>query len=96
MARERARHSAKGLADSLRGAGTGRMPPLWERLGELDLPVLLLSGEEDAKFTALAADLRAALPRAEQRVIPGAGHCAHLESPDHAAESIAGFLARSS
>jgi len=95
MACERARHSARGLADSLRGAGTGSMPSLWERLGELNLPVLLVTGAEDAKFAAIASELRAALPQAEHVVVASAGHCAHLEAPVRAARAIADFLAQS-
>ena len=68
------------------------MPPLWEDLGALDLPVLLLTGAEDAKFAAIAGELRAALPRAQHVVVPGAGHCAHLEAPDPAAAAIRAFL----
>ncbi|MFQ5381957.1 MAG: 2-succinyl-6-hydroxy-2,4-cyclohexadiene-1-carboxylate synthase, partial [Dehalococcoidia bacterium] len=36
-----------GLANSLRGMGTGAQPPLHNRLASLPMPVLLLAGEED-------------------------------------------------
>ena len=36
---DRLRRSAGELAAQLRGLGTGVMPPLWERLGELPMPV---------------------------------------------------------
>ena len=39
-----------GLAAALRGLGTGAMPPLWDRLGELTMPVALVVGERDEKF----------------------------------------------
>lgn len=78
---------AAGLASSLRLAGTGTQAPLWERLGELTMPVLVLAGERDEKFRALAIRLAAAIgSNAEVAVIPDAGHAAHLEQPD-------GFLA---
>ena len=35
---DRLRNTAPGLAAALRGLGTGVMPPLWERLGELTMP----------------------------------------------------------
>lgn len=92
MTAERARHTARGLAGALRGGGAGRMRDLWPRLGELDLPVLLLTGAEDARFAAIAQRILAHLPRAEHAVVPGAGHCAHLEAPDAAADAIARFL----
>ncbi len=82
----------EGLAHSLRGMGSGAMPPLHGRLGELDVPVLLVAGAEDAKFCALAETLREALPRAEVRVIPEAGHAAHLEQPAAFAAGCLTFL----
>ena len=43
-------NTAAGLASSLRLAGTGTQAPLWARLGELTMPVLVVAGEHDAKF----------------------------------------------
>jgi 2-succinyl-6-hydroxy-2,4-cyclohexadiene-1-carboxylate synthase len=92
MDEARVEHTAAGLAGALRGAGTGAMEPLWGRLGQVDLPVLLLTGAEDSKFAALAERLAQALPQATHRVVPGAGHCAHLEAPEAAVEAIEAFL----
>lgn len=78
---ERLAQRAHGLANSLRGMGSGAQPPLQEALPGLDLPVLLLAGEHDPKFRAVAADLAERLPRARLAAIPGAGHAAHLENP---------------
>jgi 2-succinyl-6-hydroxy-2,4-cyclohexadiene-1-carboxylate synthase len=81
---ERRRNTVAGLAGSLRSAGTGAQEPLWDRLGALaGMPVLLVTGEQDRKFTALADRLAAGIgPSATRLVIPGAGHTAHLEQPD--------------
>ena len=54
-------NSAAGLAASLRTVGTGTQAPLWERLGELDMPVLVMAGALDAKFAALAERTAAAI-----------------------------------
>ncbi|HWT24896.1 MAG TPA: alpha/beta fold hydrolase, partial [Solirubrobacteraceae bacterium] len=70
--------------------GTGVMPPLWDRLGELGLPVSLVAGERDAKFRAIAERMAAALPAARVVVAPGAGHAVPLEAPDAVAAAIAG------
>ena len=51
---DRLRRSAAEHAAQLRGLGTGVMPPLWERLGELRVPAVLIVGERDAKFRAIA------------------------------------------
>jgi 2-succinyl-6-hydroxy-2,4-cyclohexadiene-1-carboxylate synthase len=79
--RQRLRNSAVGLAQSLRGVGTGTQPSLHARLPGLRLPTLLLAGELDAKFTVLARDMALALPQAQLQVVPAAGHTIHLERP---------------
>ena len=86
---DRLRNEPEHLAAALRGIGTGAMTPLWDRLGELDLPVVVLAGERDAKFVALARRLAAALPRAALSVVPGAGHALALEAPQAVARAIA-------
>jgi 2-succinyl-6-hydroxy-2,4-cyclohexadiene-1-carboxylate synthase len=87
---DRMRNTAAGLAAALRGLGTGVMPSLWERLGELAMPVDLVVGERDEKFRAIADRMAAALPDARLHVVPSAGHAAHLEAPDAVAEIVAG------
>ncbi len=76
------------LAASLRGMGTGAMRPLWDRLGELTMPVAVVVGEDDAKFSALGERLSRALARAELTVVPGAGHALVLEAPAAVARAI--------
>jgi len=79
---QRLYNRAVGLANSLRGVGTGAQPALYERLPELDLPVLLVAGEQDEKFCASARRMAWMLPRAQLEIVPGAGHTVHLEQPD--------------
>jgi 2-succinyl-6-hydroxy-2,4-cyclohexadiene-1-carboxylate synthase len=78
---DRLRNTASGLAAALRGVGTGAMEPLWSRLGELEMPAVVLAGELDAKFRAIGERMAEALPRGEFAAVPGAGHAAHLEAP---------------
>jgi 2-succinyl-6-hydroxy-2,4-cyclohexadiene-1-carboxylate synthase len=85
---ERRRQSAAGLAAALRGLGTGVLPPLWDRLGELAMPVTLIAGEHDAKFRALADRMAARIADVRVVVIPGAGHSAHLEAPEAVAAEL--------
>jgi 2-succinyl-6-hydroxy-2,4-cyclohexadiene-1-carboxylate synthase len=68
------------LAEVLRGLGTGEMQPLWDRLGELEMPVTVVAGERDAKFRALGERMVDLLPDGALVVIPG-GHALPLESP---------------
>lgn len=91
---ERARNSAAGLASSLRRAGTGTQQPLWDRLGELEMPVLSITGERDEKFTALGRRMARAIgANASTAVVPAAGHAPHLEAPTEVAGLIRSFVA---
>jgi 2-succinyl-6-hydroxy-2,4-cyclohexadiene-1-carboxylate synthase len=86
---DRMRNTAAGLAAALRGLGTGTMPSLWERLGELQMPVELVVGERDAKFRAVAERMERLLPHARLHVVAGAGHAAQLEAPAALADLLA-------
>ncbi len=79
---DRLRNTPTGLAAALRGLGTGVMEPLWDRLGELRIPVTLIAGARDEKFRAVADRMAAAIPDARVEIVEGAGHAAHLERPD--------------
>jgi 2-succinyl-6-hydroxy-2,4-cyclohexadiene-1-carboxylate synthase len=87
---DRLRNSPLGLARALRGLGTGALPSLWGRLGELTMPVVLVVGGRDHKFRAIAARMATAIPAAGVVVVPGAGHAVHLEAPSAVAEIIDG------
>ncbi len=51
-------------------------------LATLELPTLVVTGEQDrADFLAIADHLAAALPSASRKTIPGAGHLPSLEQP---------------
>jgi 2-succinyl-6-hydroxy-2,4-cyclohexadiene-1-carboxylate synthase len=78
---ERLANTPVGLANSLRGMGAGRQPPVWDRLAELRLRVLLIVGERDATYRAIAERLGRLLPRADVVVVPGAGHTVHIDQP---------------
>jgi 2-succinyl-6-hydroxy-2,4-cyclohexadiene-1-carboxylate synthase len=91
---DRLRNTAAGLAASLRSTGTGTQTPLWDRLGEVECPVLVLVGEHDAKFTDLGRRLVDGLRAAELVVVADAGHSVHLEQPETTAAAIASWLTR--
>ena len=79
----RRENTVEGLASSLRLAGTGAQDPLWSKLGRIEAPTLVLAGEQDEKFAALAERLASSIgANATMALVPGAGHAAHLEQPD--------------
>ena len=79
----RRENTVDGLAESLRQAGTGSQDPLWERLGRLEMPALVMAGADDAKFSAEGSRLVDSIgDNATLVLVPGAGHAAHLEQPE--------------
>jgi 2-succinyl-6-hydroxy-2,4-cyclohexadiene-1-carboxylate synthase len=93
---QRRRCRRAGLAASLRGMGTGVQPWLGDRVSELAMPVLLITGALDAKFTRLAADLRARVRDGSHEVVAAVGHTVHLEAPGRFLEIVEPFLAHTS
>ena len=92
---ERLANTPAGLASSLRRAGTGTQEPLWDRLGHLTVPVLVVAGADDPKFIGLAERLAAAIgSSAELAVVPGAGHTVHLEQPERFLARLRDWLTR--
>jgi len=83
-----------GLAASLRHCGTGSQEPLWDRLGEIEVPVLAIVGDQDHKFTAIAERMADAMTAttAEVVALPGT-HAVHLERPAACAATIAERIA---
>lgn len=92
MRSDRLRNTRAGLASSLRLCGTGTQEPLWDRLGEIRCPTLVLVGERDDKFRALGERLVAGLADARMVVVADSGHSVHLEQPEATADAIAEFV----
>ena len=95
QARQRQRRLAQsplGLANSLRGMGAGQQDYLLPALRRLDTPALVIAGELDERYAALAALLGKTLPDALVYIQPGAGHAVHLEQPGPFARRVLEFL----
>lgn len=82
-----------GLAASLRNCGTGTQEPLWDRLRELTMPVLIVAGDEDRKFTELGQRMADAMINSsvDVLILPGT-HAVHLEEPELTAASILSII----
>jgi 2-succinyl-6-hydroxy-2,4-cyclohexadiene-1-carboxylate synthase len=90
--KQRLRNRPHGLANSLRGMGTGAQPSLWEQLSTLSVPTLLLAGALDQKFRVIAEQMATYLPKATVAIIPDAGHTIHLEQPKAFQTAVINFL----
>jgi 2-succinyl-6-hydroxy-2,4-cyclohexadiene-1-carboxylate synthase len=85
-------HAPAELAELLRSFGQGAMPPVWDRLHELEVPVLVVAGALDEKYVAAGKRMAALLPNGTFAAIPEAGHAPHLEQPDAVAARLSAFL----
>ena len=81
------------LAAALRGLGQAAYEPMWDRLGEISVPTLLMTGEQDSVYVAHAVRMAGLIPGAEQLSIPGAAHAVHIARPEAAASAAADFIA---
>jgi 2-succinyl-6-hydroxy-2,4-cyclohexadiene-1-carboxylate synthase len=79
------------LAKSLRNMGTGNQPSLWEKLEQNQIPLLLLAGEYDRKFTTINTEITSLCPAASLKIIPKAGHNVHFENIDRFADTVRQF-----
>jgi len=70
----------------------GLQEPLWDRLPSVEIPVLWVAGERDAKYTAIAERAAALTPRGLLAVAPDAGHRVPWENPEWFAERVSRFL----
>lgn len=80
------------MANCLQGFGTGTMPCVRDRLSELVIPVLLISGERDSKFVHVNRVMEKEINDAELHVIKNAGHRVHLDEPDALVSVLKSFL----
>jgi 2-succinyl-6-hydroxy-2,4-cyclohexadiene-1-carboxylate synthase len=87
-------HSAVGLANSLQGMGQGAQPSYWDRLGDIEVPVLLMAGALDRKYVGIAGQMGVRIVDATLSVVPDAGHAVHLERPREFVDDVRAFLAR--
>jgi 3-oxoadipate enol-lactonase len=70
-------------------------PPASERLGDVKVPTLVLTGDDDvADIHRIADRLAAGIPGAERATIAGAAHLPSLECPEDFDRIVLDFLAK--
>ena len=77
---------------ALRQLGAGAMPNLWDRLGEVRVPTLLIAGEADTRYVEVMTEMASLIPKAKLVVIRQAGHAIHREQVGELVREIYGFL----
>jgi len=74
--------TASAIASQLRRLGQGVQPPLWNRLSELNMPVVLVVGERDPRYVGIATEMLSQIGmNATIEIVPDCSHAVHLEWP---------------
>ncbi|WP_157842675.1 MULTISPECIES: 2-succinyl-6-hydroxy-2,4-cyclohexadiene-1-carboxylate synthase [Bacillus] len=89
---QRLDNDAAGLANSLRGIGTGSQPSYWGVLKSLHLPVTLVAGKDDKKFIEIAKSMNSLFPMSTFIEINRAGHAIHVEQSEKFGKIVSEFL----
>ena len=85
--------TAAAIASQLRRLGQGVQPPLWDRLAELDMPIVLVVGERDPKYVGIAAEMLAQIGmNATVEIVPDCSHAVPLEWPGAVATVVVEFV----
>ena len=79
---DRRRLTPQFLTSCLRRLGTGAMEPMWHRLGDLAMPVTLVTGTRDEKFTQIAHRMLERMHPGVRHVQLDGGHALPLEQPE--------------
>lgn len=93
--KQRLNNSIIGLANSLRGMGTGVQPSWWDEIANLQMEVLLITGSLDKKFCQIAGKMAERLEKSEVVNIHDCGHAIHVEEPEKFGTIVSGFLSNS-
>jgi pimeloyl-ACP methyl ester carboxylesterase len=71
---------------------SGLAPSVIDELAEMNVPALVLVGDEDKAFLRAAEVMASKLPRAHHVVVPGAGHIVNIEEAETFNSALLGFL----
>jgi pimeloyl-ACP methyl ester carboxylesterase len=90
-----AHHSAEGAALTLRGVQMKRplLHQLVEGMKKIDVPTLVMTGDEDDPCIEASVIMKRAIPTAGLVVLPQSGHTINIEEPDAFNRAVADFLA---
>jgi 2-succinyl-6-hydroxy-2,4-cyclohexadiene-1-carboxylate synthase len=92
----RDRYALEGsyLAHCLRVLGVGTMEPMWDRLGELSMPVALVTGTADERYDTIARQMHERINAEVVHVQLQGGHSLPLEQPAVLGGFVAAFAAQ--
>ena len=90
--KQRLQNSPTGLANSLKGMGSGAQPSWWDQLSDFEVETLLLTGSLDQKFCSIAQQMVGEMKKADWMKVDECGHAIHVEHSEKFGTIIEGFL----
>ena len=81
-------HEAEGLARAVEALGLAEMPNYGPAIGALDVPITLMTGSLDSKFSGIADRIASEHNHVDAEVIDGVGHNVVLEAPAAVAAAL--------
>ncbi len=95
FARRLGEHSSIGAGHTMRGVQKSRpsLYDLTERLARIEVPVLIVTGDEDEDCLEPSLMLKRTIPTAGLLVVPKTGHTVNLEEPHIFNDAVASFFA---
>lgn len=88
----RAKSDKNGLIKSLEFAGTGKMTALHEQWKNLQIPSLLITGENDKKYSELLFEMNSNNKYSNFKLVPNAAHNSHFENKEIFVKYVKEFL----
>jgi pimeloyl-ACP methyl ester carboxylesterase len=83
----------RAILSTLRSKTVDGFPEVYERLGELEMPVLLFWGRDDQTLPLeQSRSILSAVPRAQFHILENCGHIPHYERPDELNPILEQFL----
>lgn len=80
------------LANTLKATSQGVLPSVREKISEILIPTLYISGELDKKYTQIGKELIKLSKYTKHTVLQNTGHNTHLENPDLFINALVTFL----
>lgn len=91
----RMENTTQGLAAALVGYGQGSLPSVWRKLEAISIPVLVVAGRRDRKYSEIAQAMTEAIgSNATLSIVESSNHNPMLDQPETLASEISAFLDR--
>jgi 2-succinyl-6-hydroxy-2,4-cyclohexadiene-1-carboxylate synthase len=90
--RSRLKNNPVQLARAIRLMSIGKQKSLWKMFHSLDLPVLIISGSNDEKYTSYTKRMSELSSSVRTQIVSGAGHVVNAEKPGEYFDIISQFI----